>query len=174
MDDIRYDNRASKRSEPKHGIMSGAEPLRDQRHEGELEPSMEEILASIRRILADGQGLWGGSQDSSMAPEETEPYSRPERFDARADAARGKGFTDSLRPTTGRRSVPLASAATEASVAAAFHSLVASRFVQSTDLVTDLTREMIRPLLEAWIDEHLPGIVERLVAAEIARIRRGE
>jgi cell pole-organizing protein PopZ len=81
---------------------------------------------------------------------------------------------ESRYPTPARRGAGLASAATEASVAAAFQTLVASRFAQDTDLVADLTREMIRPLLEAWIDEHLPSIVERLVAAEIARMTRGE
>jgi cell pole-organizing protein PopZ len=28
----------------------------------------------------------------------------------------------------------------------------------------------VRPLLQAWLDEHLPGLVERLVQVEIARI----
>jgi hypothetical protein len=158
--------------------MSGAEPLRDDRHEAEpgtLEPSMEEILASIRRILADGQGLWGGSQDSSADSDETEPLLRSDRLEASKGVRRSNGRAEPPQPrTVGARGAPLVSAATEASVAAAFQALVSSQFVRSTDLVADLTREMIRPLLEAWIDEHLPGIVERLVAAEIARIRRGE
>lgn len=34
----------------------------------------------------------------------------------------------------------------------------------------DLVRELLRPLLQSWLDENLPGIVERLVQAEIARI----
>ena len=32
---------------------------------------------------------------------------------------------------------------------------------------------MIRPLVKAWVDEHLPGLVERLVVAEIERMARG-
>ncbi len=135
---------------------------------------MEEILASIRQILAEGQGLWGGAQDSSGQPEATEPSSRPDHCHASAGAPRTNGRAEPPRNMPAGRVVPLASAATEASVAAAFQALVASQFAQRTDVVTDLTREMIRPMLEAWIDEHLPGIVERLVAAEIARIRRGE
>jgi uncharacterized protein len=31
-------------------------------------------------------------------------------------------------------------------------------------------REMLRPILETWLDRHLPGIVERLVREEIARV----
>ena len=34
----------------------------------------------------------------------------------------------------------------------------------------DIVRELLRPLLRTWLDENLPGIVERLVEAEIARI----
>jgi hypothetical protein len=34
----------------------------------------------------------------------------------------------------------------------------------------ELVRETLRPLLQAWLDEHLPELVERLVRAEIARM----
>jgi len=34
----------------------------------------------------------------------------------------------------------------------------------------EIVREMMRPLLQAWLDEHLPGMVERLVREEIARV----
>jgi cell pole-organizing protein PopZ len=34
----------------------------------------------------------------------------------------------------------------------------------------DIVRGMLRPLLQAWLDEHLPGVVERLVREEIARV----
>ena len=29
---------------------------------------------------------------------------------------------------------------------------------------------MLRPMLQSWLDQHLPGIVERLVREEIARV----
>jgi len=34
----------------------------------------------------------------------------------------------------------------------------------------EIVRDLLRPLLQTWLDENLPGIVERLVEAEIARI----
>jgi uncharacterized protein len=34
----------------------------------------------------------------------------------------------------------------------------------------DVVRELLHPLLRTWLDENLPGIVERLVQQEIARI----
>lgn len=37
----------------------------------------------------------------------------------------------------------------------------------------DVVCEMLRPMLREWMDSHLPGIVERLVKAEIERVSRG-
>jgi cell pole-organizing protein PopZ len=34
----------------------------------------------------------------------------------------------------------------------------------------DIVRDELRPVLKAWLDEHLPGLVERLVRAEIERV----
>jgi len=34
----------------------------------------------------------------------------------------------------------------------------------------DMVRDMLRPLLQTWLDENLPGMVERLVREEIARV----
>jgi hypothetical protein len=34
----------------------------------------------------------------------------------------------------------------------------------------DIVREEIRPVLKAWLDAHLPGLVERIVRAEIERV----
>jgi cell pole-organizing protein PopZ len=33
---------------------------------------------------------------------------------------------------------------------------------------------MLRPMLKAWLDDNLPGIVERLVRQEIERMARGQ
>jgi len=37
----------------------------------------------------------------------------------------------------------------------------------------DLVREMLRPILKSWLDDHLPGLVERIVKADIERVLRG-
>ncbi len=36
--------------------------------------------------------------------------------------------------------------------------------------IEDVVREEVRPLLKEWLDNHLPGIVERAVRAEIERV----
>jgi cell pole-organizing protein PopZ len=45
--------------------------------------------------------------------------------------------------------------------------------VQNARTLEDLVREMLRPMLKAWLDDNLPGMVERLVRAEIERVSRG-
>ena len=45
--------------------------------------------------------------------------------------------------------------------------------VQNARTLEDLVREMLRPLLKSWLDDNLPGMVERIVKAEIERVSRG-
>ena len=45
--------------------------------------------------------------------------------------------------------------------------------VQNARTLEDLVREMLRPMLKTWLDDNLPGMVERLVRAEIERVSRG-
>jgi uncharacterized protein len=68
---------------------------------------------------------------------------------------------------------PLVSQATDQAVANAFNALIASRFVQTSETMNDMVREMVRPMLKAWLDDNLPILVERLVRAEIERVARG-
>ena len=68
---------------------------------------------------------------------------------------------------------PLVSPKTDATVASAFETLVASRFVQESEGFSEIIREMARPMLKAWLDDNLPILVERLVRAEIERVARG-
>jgi len=68
---------------------------------------------------------------------------------------------------------PLLSDETDRAVAASFEALTASVAMQSAELVDRLTKEMLRPMIKSWLDEHLPSMVERLVRAEIQRVARG-
>jgi cell pole-organizing protein PopZ len=36
----------------------------------------------------------------------------------------------------------------------------------------DVVRETLCPMLKSWLDENLPGVVERTVQAEIERVTR--
>jgi uncharacterized protein len=143
--------------------MSAATPLSTDGQMAEASPnesSMADILASIRRIIADDQAL---SANLSEARKDAGAGGNTDEVEA--------GAQGSERGSKGR---PLLSRGVENSVTAAFQTLLASRFVRHGDAVIDLTREMLRPMLKAWLDANLPAMVERLVVAEIERVTRSE
>jgi uncharacterized protein len=67
----------------------------------------------------------------------------------------------------------LLSGATTAAVDSAFNALAQTVLVQNARTLEDLVREMLRPMLKTWLDDNLPGLVERLVRGEIERVARG-
>ena len=67
----------------------------------------------------------------------------------------------------------LLSGATSAAVDSAFNALAQTVLVQNARTLEDLVREMLRPMLKTWLDDNLPGLVERLVRSEIERVARG-
>jgi cell pole-organizing protein PopZ len=75
------------------------------------------------------------------------------------------------------RSAPLneqiISSATAAAVDSAFNALAQTVLVQNAKTLEDLVKEMLRPMLQHWLDNNLPTLVERLVRAEIERVARG-
>ncbi|MGU3494899.1 DUF2497 domain-containing protein [Xanthobacteraceae bacterium A53D] len=66
----------------------------------------------------------------------------------------------------------LLSPSVDAAVSAAFGSLGSTALPEQGRTVEDLMKEILRPMLKDWLDDHLPDIVERLVRAEIERISR--
>jgi cell pole-organizing protein PopZ len=68
---------------------------------------------------------------------------------------------------------PLMSNSTTAAVDSAFNSLAQTVLIQNARTLEDLVREMLRPLLKGWLDDNLPGMVERIVRQEIERVSRG-
>ena len=65
------------------------------------------------------------------------------------------------------------SSTTSAAVDSAFNALAQTVLVQNARTLEDLVREMLRPMLKSWLDDNLPGMVERIVKAEIERVSRG-
>jgi len=168
------------------------------------EPSMEEILASIRSIIADDrEAAAPGPEPVKPTPTPAGPqivYSKDAATPARAayePLARPHAAPAPVQPSAPKvvwtqpqsaaepvalapppeappAEEPLVSAETNQAVSAAFGALSASLALQSADLAENMTREILRPMLKAWLDEHLPSLVERLVRAEIQRVARGE
>ncbi|WP_019904119.1 DUF2497 domain-containing protein [Methylobacterium sp. 77] len=202
--------------------MSAASPKAPEKtvQEKAQEPSMEEILASIRRIIADDQN----AKAEVVAPVRSAPP-QPENDDVLdlAEVAQPRkpqpapieepeiGFADSgeidfdsisfddepepepLPPPVVRQPEPpraaprpapveapretpherLVSAVTDASVGHAFQLLAGTMVSQNARTIEDMVQDMLRPMLQSWLDDNLPGMVERLVRAEIERVARG-
>ena len=65
------------------------------------------------------------------------------------------------------------SRSTVSAVESAFNSLASTVLSNNARTLEDLVKEMLRPLLKSWLDDNLPGLVERIVKAEIERVSRG-
>ena len=184
------------------------------------DPSMEEIIASISRIIAEDKDP-ADKRFGTKAPSEAVAPARGERSDildltqvvdedgsvrrvspwaevATASSASPDEPTASPAAAAGRIEPPpshadaalearldpdrerIVSAATSGAAAAAFAQLGALPRERRNEpelplggakrTLEEIVREMLRPLLQAWLDDHLPGIVERLVREEIARV----
>jgi cell pole-organizing protein PopZ len=126
------------------------------------EPSMEEILSSIKMIIAE--------DDAKAAPA---PRQKP-----RADSAAGRKEASDpvLDPSGAVQSGNGASIVSPDALAASRQALsslsrlVVKPEVAGSDTLEGLVREMLKPMLKDWLDTHLPDIVERVVAQEVARI----
>ena len=162
------------------------------------DPSMEDILASIRRILNEDEPSGGpsGGAPPPPPPATDEPLDltremlvggppAPGKPAAKADAppeAPGRAGQPvpaaeeaQPAPATGDALLaPAVAAAASASLGQLLRTVAAERgsavLRSSGPTIEDVVREELRPLLKEWLDQHLPAVVERLVRAEIERV----
>jgi cell pole-organizing protein PopZ len=154
------------------------------------EPSMEEILASIRNIIADDPAKGAATKPLQPAPQivysraaaaaREEASEAPQRPDANAPTVvwRRPQAIEAESPAPAedaaqRNPETLLSPEADEAVALSFGALSAGLDVRSAALADGMVREMLRPMLKQWLDDNLPAIAERLVRAEIERIARG-
>ena len=155
------------------------------------EPSMEEILASIRRIIAeDGEEksaepappaaeeeevleLTEMVQDEpSPPPQAAEPDPEPEPVPMRPAAP---AFAPRATAADDDRLVsqPVAAASVAAlSQLAALSQRPGLGIGNGQLTIEEMVRDLLRPMLRDWLDANLPGMVERLVKEEIGRMVR--
>lgn len=87
--------------------------------------------------------------------------------------------TTSIAPQSYDRPAPpesgpaMLSSSTSAAVESAFNALANTVLSNNARTLEDLVKEMLRPMLKSWLDDNLPGLVERIVKAEIERVARG-
>lgn len=195
------------------------------------EPSMEEILASIRRIIADDEVKPAAASEPEPAPIALvpEPAAEPEPapeieddvLDLGAEASRIEAFIPSADddidfadpvvvsppavaaapvveaphapeavappvvtafvppqppPASPQPSLDMAALLSDQAGAAvnnAFGALAHTVLNNNARTLEDLVKDMLKPMLKTWLDDNLPGMVERLVRAEIERVARG-
>ncbi len=104
------------------------------------------------------------------------PEAKPPREASRSKADRTKAEPVGPAPADFALAAdegPLMSPETGQAVSSAFEALSANLAARGAEIAQGMAREMLRPMLKAWLDENLPGIVERLVRAEIERVARG-
>lgn len=167
----------------------------------EKEPTMEEILASIRRIISeDGDADAGKSPPAEVEDavanevdeeeeedileltdrieEESEPEPEPEIAEESepepvftAQTVFEEPETAPFDETVDKNA--LVSEMTEKVSGASFAELSAMMvggYEGAGNTLEGLVREMLKPMLRAWLDDNLPRIVEDMVEREVARI----
>lgn len=168
--------------------------------ESAAEPSMDEILSSIRRILKDDDAVEMPSGEAADGPGKATLDLDPSMIVAEGRASGGE-----IREAGGVASEPELSSATPpgaptdtqveadtmvirsperligaaAAEAAASHIGTLRRTISADRVaaigrgditIEEIVRAEMRPLLKTWLDENLPGLVERIVRAEIERL----
>jgi uncharacterized protein len=137
----------------------------------EQEPSMEEILASIRRIIAEDDA----AKPAAVAP--PPPVKLALKPAVPEHTAMSQDDIDAMLSSIDQPA-PVPPPLTEPepdvpAVDAAFNALGQTVLVQNARTLEDLVKEMLRPMLKSWLDDNLPNLVERMVRAEIERVSRG-
>lgn len=147
---------------------------------------MEDILSSIRRIIADDQKTANEREAASASQAETAPETSIE-----ADIAALRSALDAIRGEVGSlrdegyaaqdmqedegidvsvEEEALVSRDVETSVRQSFAELAGAISSHKERGFEEMAREMLRPMLKSWLDENLPPLVERLVREEIKRL----
>ena len=131
------------------------------------EPSMEDILASIKKVIAEEKGLRGGG--ATPAPIEDAPLPE-EESGAEEDVLE---LVETLAPPADL-GPPLVDEQVAGQSRQALEQLqtVAASIPAAppANPLEDMVREMLRPILKQWLDEHLPALVDEHVKREISRI----
>ena len=127
---------------------------------GAREPSMEDILASIKRVIAEEKEIRAAAPPPDAEGEE-DVLELDESMAAPAPVPVDLGpplMEEEVADESRHRLEELASLAAAAPPPPQFNPL------------EEMIREMLRPILKQWLDDHLPGIVDEHVKREIHRI----
>lgn len=145
------------------------------------EPSMEDILSSIKRIIAEeGESAVTARtrRPARAAPpppvvdeDEILELSEPVPADSIQPEASEPESAEPEAPAE-----PILSATTAQATRGPLEALsrmIVKPDVAGSDTLEGMVRELLRPMLREWLDANLPRMVEEMVQREIARITAG-
>jgi len=120
---------------------------------------MEEILASIKRVIAEDTRAATTAARPSRRIARPEPAPEEDVLELDDPVSDSSGLLSEDAATASRQRLASLSALRQRSDAPAENGALEA-----------VVRDMLRPVLKEWLDQHLPEIVEDLVTREIARI----
>jgi len=134
--------------------------------DGRNEPSMDEILSSIKRIITDDdQNPPAAKRLAKTAAGDKDESEILELTEAAENATRDDVLLDDTKAQSLRHSFSALQTLSEPGAA--------PQIVRSGETSLEgLTRDLLRPMLKDWLDAHLPPIVEAMVEREIMRITK--
>lgn len=126
---------------------------------------MDEILSSIKRIIADDDRSRPAIKRAAKAAAHDEDEEILELTEAANNDSSDDILLDDNKAQSLRHSFSALQTLAEPGVA--------PQIVRSGETSLEgLTRELLRPMLKDWLDTHLPPIVEAMVEREITRITK--
>jgi len=128
---------------------------------------MEEILASIKRVIAeDGRASAArparGSRPSAAPEASMAPEPEDDVLELNDPIDEGSSLVSDHAAEASRQSL--------AALAAVRDHQPAAGVAGGDGPLEALVREMLKPMLKDWLDSNLPDIVEEIVTREVARI----
>lgn len=127
------------------------------------EPSMEAILSSIKKIIAEDDRV------TTRARAPRAPAPRKDEIESDNDILELTETAEELLDDNKAQSLAQSFSVLKTLAEPG----AAPQIVRSGETSLEgLTRELLRPMLKDWLDNHLPELVEAMVAKEIERITK--
>jgi hypothetical protein len=146
----------------------------------QAEPSMEEILASIRRIISEEEEPEEPVLDLTESHSETDADAEDDIV-FETEAAETVVALERVAPEPPADFAPpepvadaILSLPTASAAAGSLARLAGTLRIADTQgqTIEGVVRELLKPMLKEWLDRNLPTIVEARVEAELERIAR--
>jgi hypothetical protein len=131
------------------------------------EPSMEAILSSIKKIIADEDGARTAPRRSPREAKmrDADDEDILELTETAADESPDEELLDTGKAKSLAQSFSVLKTLAEPGAQ--------PQIVRSGETSLEgLTRDLLRPMLKDWLDANLPSLVEAMVAKEIERITK--